>query len=109
MRRILIENARRKRRVRHGGNLLRIDINGMDLPTPMPDDQLLALDEALKRLAERDPEAVELVKLCFFAGLTQAEAARYLSISVASAERKWSFTRAWLFREIRKELNLPKP
>jgi RNA polymerase sigma factor (TIGR02999 family) len=107
MRRILVENARRKQRARHGGGWQRVDIAHVDLPGPMPDAELLALDEALARLAATHPEAAELVQLCFFAGLTQAEAAAQMGISRATAERTWAFARAWLFRETRKALNTP--
>jgi RNA polymerase sigma factor (TIGR02999 family) len=102
MRRILVENARRKHRLKRGGQLERVDINEVDLPSPMPDDDMLALDEALDGLAKVDVRAAELVKLCFFAGLTQKEAAEQLGISVATAERSWAFARAWLFREVQK-------
>jgi RNA polymerase sigma factor (TIGR02999 family) len=102
MRRILIENARRKRRSKHGGELERLDIAELDLASPMPDEELLQLDEALIRLAEVNPRAAKLVQLCFFAGLTQAEAGEQLGISIATAERTWAFARTWLFREIRK-------
>jgi RNA polymerase sigma factor (sigma-70 family) len=71
----------------------------------MPDDQLLALDEALDKLAEVNPRAAELVKLCFFTGLTQEQAAEQIGVSVATAERTWTFARAWLFQEIKKDLN----
>jgi RNA polymerase sigma factor (TIGR02999 family) len=107
MRRILVENARRKQRARHGGGWQRVDIAEVDLPSPMPDDELLALDEALTRLAGSHPVAAQLVQLCFFAGLTQAEAAQQLGVSLATAERTWAFARAWLFRETRKALNAP--
>jgi RNA polymerase sigma factor (TIGR02999 family) len=107
IRRILVENARRKRRLKHGGHLQRLDIAELELPSPLPDDDLLALDEALNKLARSDPDAAQLVQLCFFAGLTQAEAAQQLGVSRATAERTWAFARAWLFREIRKELNPP--
>ncbi len=107
MRRILVENARRKKRLKHGGHLQRVDIAEIELPSPMPDNELLVLDDALKKLAQTDPDAAQLVELCFFAGLTQAEAAAQLSVSVATAERTWAFARAWLFREIKKELNPP--
>jgi len=102
MRRILIENARRKKRLKHGGHLERVDVEDVDIPSPMPDDDLLALDEALDRLTEVDPRAAELVKLCFFVGLTQEQAAKELGVSVSTAERRWAYARAWLFREIRK-------
>ena len=102
MRRILVEAARRKKRVRHGGNLERVDIENVDLAAPLPDDDLLALDEALTRLAESQPRAAHLVKLCFFVGLTQEQAARELGVSISTVERQWAFARAWLFREIQR-------
>src|SRR5262245_57838655 len=71
MRRILVESARRKKRLKHGGQLERVDVDEVELPLPMPDDELLALDEALHRLAHVDARAAEVVKLCFFVGLTQ--------------------------------------
>jgi DNA-directed RNA polymerase specialized sigma24 family protein len=76
MRRILIDNARRKRALRHGGQMDRADIADVDLPLPMPDDELLALDAALDRLTAFNVRAAELVKLCYFVGLTQEQAAR---------------------------------
>jgi RNA polymerase sigma factor (TIGR02999 family) len=102
MRRILVESARRKKALRHGGQLERVDIDSLDLATGMPDDELLMLDEALERLATVDWRAAEVVKLCFFVGLTQEQAARELGISVATTERAWSFARAWLFREMQR-------
>jgi RNA polymerase sigma factor (TIGR02999 family) len=105
MRRILVENARRKKRLKHGGPLERVDVEEVDIACPMPDDDLLAMDEALDRLAEIDPRAAELVKLCFFVGLTQEQAAKELGISISTVERTWSFARAWLFQEIQKEQN----
>jgi RNA polymerase sigma factor (TIGR02999 family) len=102
MRRILVESARRKQRLRHGGQLERVDADAVDLPMPLPDDELLALDEALDQLATVDSRAAEVVKLCFFVGLTQEQAAKELGVSVATAERLWSFARAWLFRELQK-------
>jgi len=107
MRRILIDNARRKMRLKHGGQLERVNLEDIDVPASMPDEQLLALDEALNRLGDVDARAAEIVKLCFFVGLTQAQAARQLGISVATAERSWAFARAWLFREIEKQLASP--
>jgi RNA polymerase sigma factor (TIGR02999 family) len=100
MRRILVESARRKKRVKHGGELERVDLDGVDLPLPMPDDELLALDDALNKLASVDERAAEVVKLCFFVGLTQEQAAKELGVSLATAERLWAFARAWLFREM---------
>ena len=102
MRRILVENARRKKRLKHGGKMERVDIEQVDIPSPLPDDELLAMDEALDRLAEVDPRAVELVKLCFFVGLTQEQAAKELGVSISTVERTWAFARAWLFREIQR-------
>ncbi len=108
MRRILVESARRKKRLKHGVQLERVDVDAVELPLPMPDDELLALDEALDRLATVDSRAADVVKLCFFVGLTQEQAAKELSISLATAERLWSFARAWLFREMQKTLH-PTP
>jgi RNA polymerase sigma factor (TIGR02999 family) len=105
MRRILVENARRKNRLKRGGHLERVDLESVDLPAPMPEDDLLALDEALERLAQSDPRAAELVKLCFFVGLTQEQAAKHLGVSISTVERTWAFARAWLFREIQKNGN----
>ena len=103
MRRILVENARRKRQLKRGGQLQRVDLEGVELPAPMPDDELLALDDALTRLAQINAEAVEVVKLCFFVGLTQEQAAKELGVSVSTAERLWAYARAWLYRQIRGE------
>ena len=101
MRRILVDRARRKQALKRGGNLERVDIDAVELLSPMPDDELLALDEALDRLATVDTRAAEVVKLCFFVGLTQEEAAKELGLSLATAERIWGFARAWLSRELR--------
>jgi RNA polymerase sigma factor (TIGR02999 family) len=100
MRRILVENARRKRRARHGGGRRRIDLDHACSIVEPPADDLLALDEALSRLAPLAPVRAELVQLRFFAGLTMPEAARTLSISLATAERYWTFARAWLYAEL---------
>jgi DNA-directed RNA polymerase specialized sigma24 family protein len=88
--------------LKRGGDLQRVDLEGLELPSPMPDDELLALDDALDRLATVDTRAAEMVKLCFFVGLTQEEAARELGISLSTAERVWGFARSWLLREVRK-------
>ena len=104
MRRILVEAARRKKRLKHGANVARVEIDAVALPAPMPDDELLALDEALTRLAVINPQAVELVKLCFFVGLTQEQAAKEWGVSVSTVERLWAYARAWLFRAMRKGL-----
>jgi RNA polymerase sigma factor (TIGR02999 family) len=105
MRRILVENARRKRRFKHGGHWERVDAEEVEICSPMPDDDLLAMNEALARLAQTDSFAAELVELCFFVGLTQAEAAKELGVSLSTAERTWAYARAWLFREIQKANN----
>jgi RNA polymerase sigma factor (TIGR02999 family) len=103
MRRILVDRAREKKALKRGGNLERVDIDAVELVSPMPDDELLALDEALDQLATVDTRAAEMVKLCFFVGLTQEEAAGELGVSVSTAERIWAFARAWLLREVRKK------
>jgi RNA polymerase sigma factor (TIGR02999 family) len=103
MRRILVDRAREKKALKRGGDLERVEIDAVELLSPMPDDELLALDEALDRLATVDTRAAEMVKLCFFVGLTQEEAARELGVSLATAERIWAFARAWLLREMRKD------
>ena len=108
MRRILVESARRKKRLKHGGQLQRVDVDEVELALPLPNDELLALDEALDRLATVDARAAEVVKLCFFVGLTQEEAAKELGISLATAERLWSFARAWLFQEMQKTRDGPR-
>lgn len=102
MRRILVERARQKRRVKHGGLHRRVDIDSADLPIEGPSDDLLALDEALTKFAAEDSLKAELVKLRYFAGLTMDEAARLLDISKATADRYWSYARAWLLDEVGK-------
>jgi RNA polymerase sigma factor (TIGR02999 family) len=105
MRRILIDNARRKRRPRHGGGRQRVDLDEAALVTGDPSLDLLALDEALARLAAAEPVKAELVKLRFFAGLTVPEAAQALGLSVATAERHWTYARVWLYAELSDEAN----
>jgi RNA polymerase sigma factor (TIGR02999 family) len=100
MRRILVENARRKRSRKHGGGLVRHDVEDVPLAAPEFGEDLLALDEALNKLAEKDPAKAELVKLRHFAGLTIEEAAQALDISVTTANRYWAYARAWLHQEI---------
>jgi RNA polymerase sigma factor (TIGR02999 family) len=100
MRRILVENARRKRRVKHGGGRQRIDLDDACLAVEPPAEDLLALDEALARLAAADPVRAALVKLRFFAGLTMPEVAEALGLSLATAERYWTFARVWLYAEV---------
>lgn len=100
MRRILVENARCKLSLRRGGAFQRQSVGILDLAAPLPDERLLLLDGALDELAVVDPLKAELVQLRFFGGLTNDQAARFLGISSASAERHWVFARAWLFRKI---------
>jgi RNA polymerase sigma factor (TIGR02999 family) len=107
MRRILVESARRKKRLKHGGELQRVNVDDVELPSPLPDEELLALDEALNGLAMVDSRAALLVKLCFFVGLTQEQAGKDLGISLATAERVWSFARAWLFQEMQRTRDGP--
>jgi RNA polymerase sigma factor (TIGR02999 family) len=101
MRRILVERARRKRRARHGGGHQRVDVEVDEIPIEVPSVDLLALDEALDRLAAEDLQKAELVKLRFFAGLGEQEAADVLGISRATAARHWAYVRAWLFDQLR--------
>lgn len=103
MRRIVIENARRKQRQKHGGGLVRVELLDIDLPIHSADDQILVLDEALERFAELRPQAAELVKLRFFAGLTVDQAALVIGISPRTARRLWVFAQAWLRREMEPE------
>ena len=104
MRRILIEQARKRRAVRHGGGLKKLSANqtGFDLPMPrLSDDQLILLDDALGRLAEQDGRLAELVKLRYFVGLTLEEIAEAMDISERTAKRHWLYARVWLFNQIR--------
>lgn len=103
MRRILIDNARRKRAARHGGGLQRVEIEEIDLAAPANDDELLKFNEALEKFANRDAEKAELVKLRYFAGLTIEEAAMVLGVSEPTAKRHWAYARAWLYREIQSQ------
>jgi RNA polymerase sigma factor (TIGR02999 family) len=101
MRRILIDHARRKHRARRGGGMTRVELDDMDDLSLVAEsggaDELLALDEALTRLAANDPRRAELVRLRYFAGLTVEQAAELLGISRATADRHWAFARAWLY------------
>ena len=101
MRRILVENARRRGAQKRGGGLGRVELEAEHVAAPERGEELLALDEALGKLATTDPAAAELVKLRYFAGLTIPEAAATLDISDRSADRLWAYARAWLHREIR--------
>ena len=102
MRRILVENARRKGRLKRGGGGggRRVSLDALDLTVGDPPDDLLALDEALAEFAREHPEKAQLVKLRYFAGLTMDEAAQALGISPRTAGRNWAYARAWLFSRI---------
>jgi RNA polymerase sigma factor (TIGR02999 family) len=103
MRRILIENARRKQRLKHGGQMHHVNLEDIAPASPMKPDELLALDEALERLAAEDPEAARLVELRFFAGLGHEEAAEIMGINRRAADGLWAYARTWLFNEMRHE------
>jgi RNA polymerase sigma factor (TIGR02999 family) len=103
MRRILIENVRRKNSIKRGGHRERVPLDQIDAALPQTDDELLALDEALARLAAERPDVAELVKLRFFGGLTTDQAAEALDVSPATAYRHWNYARAWLFRAVADE------
>ena len=100
MRRILVEDARRKSAQKRGGQFKRVDLDGIELPNRSDPIKLIALDDALNRLSEKDRVKAELVKLRYFTGLTNQEAAETLGISTATAERYWAYARAWLQNEI---------
>jgi RNA polymerase sigma factor (TIGR02999 family) len=100
MRRILVENARRKRRLKHGGERSRDQIDPDQIAAPLPRDELLAVDEALDRLAQADAAAAEVVKLRYFAGLSIPQVADVLGISPRSADRRWAYARAWLRKDL---------
>ena len=105
MRRILIDNARRKRALRHGGGQQRIEMEGVEIAAPGGDDEMLAVNEALEKLASQNKVEAELIKLRYFVGMTLDEAAEALGISPRSADNYWAHARAWLFREIKSEKN----
>ena len=100
MRRILVEQARRKQRVRHGGELQRIDLDDQLAVSDAAGRNLLALDEALERLSVEQPEAAQVVKLRYFAGLTIEETAAALQLSVRTVNRHWAYARAWLYQQL---------
>jgi len=100
MRRILVDNARRKGRVKHGGERKRSELNPVQIPAPQIHEDLIALDEALDRLKIVDAQAVQLVHLRYFVGLSAAEAAELMGISMRTADRIWAYARAWLRQEI---------
>ena len=105
MRRILIDIARRKKAQRHGAGREHVEINELDLAATATADEMLAVNDALDRLAAEDSQLAELVKLRFFAGLTHQEIADAFEISVPTVERRWAFARAWLFNQLRSSLS----
>jgi RNA polymerase sigma factor (TIGR02999 family) len=102
MRRILVDNARRKQRAKHGGEWQRVNWTNLDVAMAGDDDAVLAVSEALDKLAQHDPTGAELIKLRFFAGLPNVEAAKVLGLSERTAKRTWAYARAWLLTELQK-------
>jgi RNA polymerase sigma factor (TIGR02999 family) len=100
MRRILVEEARRKKRLKHGGERHRVDLDRLQLASDIPSEQLLFLDEAISRLECEDPEKAKVVQMRFFIGMNHEEVARSLGVSVITARRYWRYARAWLRREM---------
>lgn len=100
MRRILVDNARRRGRIKRGGERNRVDLDKLELTVDEPPDELLALDEAMTKLAEAHPKQAQLVNLRYFGGLTHEEAAQALGISTSTADRHWAYARAWLYRHM---------
>ena len=105
MRRILVDSARRKKRVKHGGGRQRVDLNEHDVPVRPPAEEIVALDDALQELATLDPRKAQVIELRFFGGLSVREAAEVLKISEDSVLRDWRLARSWLL----KELSAPSP
>jgi RNA polymerase sigma factor (TIGR02999 family) len=108
MRRILVDTARRKRRLKHGAGLNRQPLDADAIPSRDPEQALLDLAEALERFAAHDPIKAKLVELRSFGGLTMDEAAAVLGISPSTADRYWTYARAWLYRRIRDDAHLPE-
>ena len=103
MRRILIDRARQKLSLKRGAGVERVRLEELDVAAAADDDTLLAVDEAMTRLAQEDPDSAAFIKLRFFAGLTNSQAAQALGIPERTARRHWSFARAWLYRELRRQ------
>jgi RNA polymerase sigma factor (TIGR02999 family) len=105
MRRILIDNARRKRSFKRGGDLKRADLNEFDLPVSAPPEELLEINEALEHLEQVHPEEAQLVKLRYFVGMTLEEAAELMQVSTRTADRMWAFAKAWLQRSLQNDMS----
>ncbi|HUJ42399.1 MAG TPA: sigma-70 family RNA polymerase sigma factor [Opitutaceae bacterium] len=101
MRRILIENARRKSRLKRGANQVRLDIDQLELAATTPDEKVLLIDEALERLQAQDPEKARIVVLKFFGGRTNQEVAEIMGVTERTVERHWAYAKTWLFQIIR--------
>jgi RNA polymerase sigma factor (TIGR02999 family) len=101
MRRILVDNARRKRAAKHGGSLQRLDWNNLQVASPEDDQMVLAVDEALEKLGQHDPIGAQLIELRFFTGLSNLDASKVLGLSERTAKRTWAYARAWLMDELR--------
>lgn len=101
MRRILVDAARRKGRRRHGGGLERVPVDEIEIAAALPEDRLVQVSDALEEMEKEAPEAAQIVKLRYFAGLTQEQVADSMGVSLRSAERQWTWAKAWLFQRIR--------
>jgi len=104
MRRILVERARRRQRAKHGGSQLRVDLSQVDVAAACDDETVLAVSEALDKLASHDRIGAELIQLRFFVGLSNAEAGELLGLPLRTANRTWAYARAWLYEELKKNL-----
>jgi RNA polymerase sigma factor (TIGR02999 family) len=103
MRRILIENARRKSRLKRGGGLSRLDIESIELADTTPDDKILLINEALEKLQKEDPEKARIVTLKFFGGLTNQEVAESFGVTERTIERQWAYAKAWIFQSLQSQ------
>jgi RNA polymerase sigma factor (TIGR02999 family) len=104
MRRILLERARKKGRVRHGGRLQRVDLEQVTMATQDTDDVIIAINDALEKLAAESPQKAEIVKLRYFAGMEHAEIAEVLGVSEPTVRRHWAYARSWLYAELKSQL-----
>jgi RNA polymerase sigma-70 factor (ECF subfamily) len=107
MRRVLVDIARRRRAERRGGGVVHVPLDGVDVALGEPDADLVAVDDALERLAARDPRKARVVELRFFGGLSMDETAQALGVSVRTAHNDWAFARAWLYRELTEKVGQP--